>query len=89
MITIELGGASITVPSVCTSQRHYATHTSAELMNLGLGSRGLLDKATGARARAMQVQLYTVERELYRRGVVASYSEKAQEVANLILEACP
>jgi len=83
MITIELGGQPVTVPNVDTSQRHYATRTSAELMALGLGSRGLLDKATGARARAMQVQLYVVERELMRRGVVSTYSEKAQEVSEV------
>ena len=88
MVTIELDGVSVTVPSLHTSQRHYEYLTSAELMQLGLGTRGLLDKATGARARAMQLQLHTVERELMRRGVVNAYSDKSQEIVNLIVEAC-
>ena len=88
MITIELNGRTVTVPHVDTSARHYADLTSAELMTLGMGTRGLLDKATGAKGAAMQVQLYTVERELLRRGIVAAYSEKAQEVSNIIIEAC-
>lgn len=83
MITIELGGQAVTVPNVATSQLHYASHTSAELMALGLRTRDALAKSKGARARAMQVQLYVVERELMRRGVVHAYSDKAQEVANL------
>ena len=88
MITIELHGVSVTVPSLCTSQRHYADLTSAELMRLGMGTRGLLDKATGAKGAAMRVQLHTIERELMRRGVVHAYSEKSQEITNLIVEAC-
>lgn len=87
MQAIELNGRTVTVPHVDTSARHYADLTSAELMTLGMGTRGLLDKATGAKGAAMQVQLYVVERELLRRDVVAAYSDKAQEVSNLILEA--
>lgn len=89
MITIELNGRTVTVPHVNTSARHYEGYTSAELMQLGVRTREAMDKATGARGAAMQVQLYTVERELFRRGVVNTYSDKSQEVANLILEACP
>lgn len=83
MITIELGGQAVTVPSVHTSERHYAEYTSAELVSLGVRTRNTLHKATGRRAVTMQAQLYVVERELMRRGVVATYSEKAREVSEV------
>ena len=83
MVTIELDRLHITVPSAEASARHYGGYTSAELMGLGMRTRKAMDKATGAHARAMQIQLYTIERELLRRGVVHAYSDKAQEVANL------
>jgi hypothetical protein len=88
MLHIELNGRTVAVPNVHTSERHYVRYTSAALMGLGVRTREALGKATGARACAKQVQLYVVERELLRRGVVPTYSEKALEVSNIILEAC-
>ena len=87
MITIQLDGVTVTVPEPESSARHYAGYTSAELMGLGLRTREALDKCLGPRARVRQVQLYVVERELLRRDVVVTYSEKAKEVANLVCEA--
>lgn len=87
MITIELGGRSATVPNVSTSERHYADYTSAELVALGVRTRNSLEKATGRRSAVWHVQLYVLERELMRRGVVTSYSEKAQKVSNRAFEA--
>lgn len=86
MITIKLGGVTITIPNVHMSQRHYAGYTSAELMRLGVRTREAMDKCTGAHARVRQVQLYVLERELLRRGVVNTYSDMSREVSNLVLE---
>ncbi len=87
MITIKLDGVTVTIPEPESSARHYAGYTSAELMGLGVRTREAMDKHIGAANRAIQVQLYTVERELLRRDVVATYSELSREVSNLVFKA--
>lgn len=83
MITIELGGHTVSVPETETSRLHYEQYTSAELVALGVRTRNTLHTATGLRSTTMQAQLYVVERELMRRGVVTTYSEKAREVSEV------
>ena len=84
MITIELDRLHITIPEANASARHYEGYTSAELMGLGIRTRKLMDMCTGAHARIRQVQLYVVERELMRRGIVNTYSDRGREVSESV-----